>query len=376
MANSIDDSKRVIYAQEAFQALQSNLGLTKTVYTEFQNVAQNKGELITIDKPSVFSAGAVADGSDSNDLSTSKIQIQLSNWEGVKFAITDRDMQEVSPNFMQNHLFPAVAAVADAIETDLFSLYKSVPWYRQVQGTDNPAADMIAIRKILKDNKVPNDGVSYAALNTERYAALLGNSNVLAANASAFGGQPQADGVLPRFAGLNTWESQNIPTHTAGAITASAPKVKGAQTAGAVALTIDDTTLTGTVKAGDIFSIAGSTQQYTITADATASGNEIAVSIYPALVTSYADNAAVTFHQETTKTQISLAYHRSAIALAVRPLPQVPNSTVISDPRSGLSLRYMMWYDADNAKHWARVDALWGYAILDGNRAVRYESAP
>jgi hypothetical protein len=374
MAQNIEASKRIIYANEAFQALQSFKGLSSTVYRDYESLNAQNGDTVTIDVPSVFTAGAVASGADKQDLVTGKIDVKLNEWNGVAFKVTDRDLTQISPQFMQNHLFPAVNALAEKIEQDLFGLVKFVPWFRNKQGSDAPVDDLIAIRKILKGNKVPNDNQSYLGMSAERYAAYLGTPQASNANQSGLGGQPQVDGIIQRQFGLNLWETQLAPSLTAGALVGT-PRVKSNTSKGATAITFDAaTTLTGTLNAGDTFTIAGQTQRYAVRANATAAGDEITVEITPALVANVSATAAVTVNQEATNIENSIAYHRTAFALVMRPLPQVPNSTVISDPSTGLSMRLNAWYNDDDAAHWMRIDALYGVKELDVNRAVRYRS--
>ena len=67
-------------------------------------------------------------------------------------------------------------------------------------------------------------------------------------------------------------------------------------TVGDFTVDIDDTSLTGTVVAGDIFTVAGDAQQYVVTAGATASGNAIAgMAFTPASKVAWADDAVITF---------------------------------------------------------------------------------
>lgn len=74
----------------------------------------------------------------------------------------------------------------------------------------------------------------------------------------------------------------------------------------------------------------------------------------------------------------NLAYSRNALVLASRPLPRPMSngvsSSVINDPRIGLSLRSLFWYNADLGAHQLTLDLLFGVAILDQRRIVEVES--
>jgi len=378
MANQIDASKRTIYAQQAFSQLYNALGMANAVTRDFENVAQEKGDTISIDKPSAFSAGDVSSGSDSNDYNTDKITINLNNWKGVQANLSDKELTEVSDNFIQNHINPAAYAVANKIDQDLNGLYYGVPWYRQTQGTDDPKADVIQTRKIMVENKVPNDPNKYFELGPERYAAALDTNMFTDADKSADDGQTQVSGLITDRFGFNFFENQNVTEHSPGTLTADGNvALDGNYSVGATEVTLKDsntTSLSGDVKKGDILEIAGNTQHYAAAEDASASANKVTVKLVQPLEQDYSDGAVVTMHQESTKTEQNLAFHSSAFALVMRPLPRVPDSSVITDPVSGLSMRLAMWYDGNSAQHKWRLDALWGVKILDGNRAVRYES--
>ena len=305
----------------------------------------------------------------------------MNNWEGVKAQLTDKEILEVSPRFIENHLGPAAYSIADAIDQDLNALYKDVPWFRSQQGSDVPVTDIIQARKILVDNRVPKkDMFKFFEVGTGRYAKFLDTDLFKNANESANGGDTQLTGEIGSRYDFRFFENQNVETHTPGALTAGTATALNADAAlGATSIVVKDTTgtpsLTGTVKAGDTLVIAGNTQRYSVAADATASGNLITITLNQPLVQAYSENDVVTLRQDSTNTTMNLAFHKTAFALVMRPLPEVPNSTVIQDPVTGLSMRLMMWYDENTAKHWWRIDALWGVKTLDGNRAVRYESA-
>ena len=71
----------------------------------------------------------------------------------------------------------------------------------------------------------------------------------------------------------------------------------------------------------------------------------------------------------------NLAFHRNAFGLAVRPLPSISpewgvKSTVVSDPVSGLSVRVIMWYNAQRGGVQTTVEILYGFAELQDTLAV------
>jgi hypothetical protein len=93
---------------------------------------------------------------------------------------------------------------------------------------------------------------------------------------------------------------------------------------------------------GDVFTIAGNTQQYTVTSVTTGTpANATTVGISPALAADAADGAVVTF---VASHVANLAFHREAFAFASRPMLdlETPGSIIqpLVDDVSGLAMRF------------------------------------
>lgn len=76
---------------------------------------------------------------------------------------------------------------------------------------------------------------------------------------------------------------------------------------------------------------------------------------------------------DTTK---NVAFHKDAMALAVRPLPIEANSpniqqTVVTDPESGLSVRVTMWYNGAKLGWQTTIDLLYGVKLVRDTFGVR-----
>jgi hypothetical protein len=110
--------------------------------------------------------------------------------------------------------------------------------------------------------------------------------------------------------------NQNVTSYTPGTgwVTGFiASTVAGA--IGDTTLNIINATASGTVKVGDIFSVAGTSQQYVVVTAATASSTvQFAVSFYPALVSAVATGAALTVI--ATAYVVNLVANKYALAWA------------------------------------------------------------
>jgi hypothetical protein len=194
--------------------------------------------------------------------------------------------------------------------------------------------------------------------------------------------------------------SQSIKQLTTGSRTATANTLQVNTTIsaqGAAAISIKSGTGSATIKAGEVFTIAGvyavnpqtrestgSLQQFTVLADATASGGTWAsVSVSPALYT--ADqalatvdsfpqaNAYINFLGSASSTYAqNLVYHKDAIAFATADLLLPQGVDMASRAvHNGISLRVVRQYDINNDRMPCRVDVLYGYNTIRPQMACR-----
>lgn len=374
MTNSLSVYDPIFYAQEGLIQLEKALGMAGRVHRGYDKAPQQKGATISIRRPGNFTAQDAP--SNAQDIDAGEVQIRLANWKEVKFALSDRELAAAGEVIIAEHVRPAAVALADAIDQSLCALYADVPWHHDVAATAG-VADIISVRRLMFDNKVPlrDPVLLHWMLDGDMEADLLGQSAFTQWQGSgAVGAEAQVSGVLGQRFGFNFFANQNVQSHAAGDLSSTAVKLQGNHAKGAVSLTLDAANLTGSLNKGDTLVIAGNDQRYAVTADATASGNAVTVTVTPALVQAHADNADVTVSLEDHAA--SLAFHRNAFALAMAPLSELGNQlgariATVTDPITGLALRSRLFYDGNNSKVYVALDALWGVTTLDANLAVR-----
>ncbi len=368
----------LFYAQEGLIALEKALGLASRVHRGYDKTPRTKGSVIDIRVPSTFTAANAP--ATAADITASNIQINLDQWKEVKFKLTDKELAATQDDIINEHIRPAAYALADNIDQAIAAQYYLIPW--QVTATAPVAvADIVGCRKVLFDNGVPmNDNQLYFMVSGTVESELLQQSAFAQwSGAGATGEATQRTAVFGSRYGFEFFANQNAPTHTAGTLTAgTALQLNAGIAAGVTTCVFKDSggSLSGTVKAGDTFVMAGNSQSYTITADATAAANLITVTFSPASVATYSTSAAVTKTQASG--QQSIAFHRTWLALAMAPLPETGNQlgariASISDPKTGLALRSRMYYVGNSSEVHVALDVLYGIKTLDGNRAVRLE---
>ncbi|NUB27214.1 P22 phage major capsid protein family protein [Azospirillum brasilense] len=375
MAQNFNAYDPIFYANESLMQLRKALGMAGRVYRGYDKAPQQKGSTISIRKPGTFTAQNAP--SLPQDIDAPEVQIKLDQWKDVPFKLTDKDLSATGEVIIQEHIAPAAYAIADAIDQSLNGLYADIPWFYDIAATAG-VADVTAVNQIMFDNKVPliDASMIHWEVDSDMKTDLLNQSAFTQWQGSGQAGvNAQVTGDIGMRYGFNFFANQNVARHTKGTLSATTAALVGAHAKGAKQVTIDAGTLTGTLKKGDTFVVAGHAQRYAVTADATASANQITVAITPVLAIDYPDNAQVTVSLDDHSA--TLAFHRNAFALAMAPLSTMGQElgsarmAVATDPVTNLSLRSTLWYDGGAAAVNVRIDALWGAMTLDPNLAVR-----
>jgi len=388
MANFTDPYNPIFYAQEALLILEDALGMTQRIHRGYdkERKSANKGDTIQIYKPGTFSTQAGGTGT-AMDLNPTYIQMTLDSWREVKFGLTDQELAYTTDKIISDHISPAVYAIAHYIESQLTGLYKFVPWSYDVDTTPT-AQDIIDARKILRDNcgNLVDTDLIHFAVDSWLEAKFLGldlfHSAAVADTDSRVSRMKGHLGV--RF-GVEHFVQQTLSSHTSGTVVSAETDVLGALAAAGserdTTINVDDFSLVETFVAGDSIVIAGNTQRYSITDDITLSaGAHAAVPIYPALVQDYVIDSVVSAETISAANfadeyNYSLMFHRNAFAFAMAPLPNIGDGagarmSVVTDPRTGLSIRSRVAYDDANAKVLVTLDVLFGVKCLDPNLAL------
>lgn len=373
MANTLSVYDPLFYAQEAIIQLEKNLGMANRVHRGYDKATQQKGSVISISKPSTFTA--LAAPQTAQDLTAGEVQITLDQWYEVKFKLTDKELTYTTEKIISDHVRPAAYAIADKIDSQLVALYKDVPW-SNTNGSPLAVADITANRRILNTNNAPTDMRHLMLSPTQEEEALNLSAFAQHQGAGDAGVQTQMRGTLGMKYGYEVFMNQNVPTHTTGVSADATGALVGAVARGATTISFDAVTAAGTFKKGDSFVIAGSTQRYVFAADATADGSGVVTgaSIFPAAVQAYSDNDVITI--TLLGGEQGMGFHRNAFALAMAPLSEAGGQlgaqiATVTDPVTNLSLRSRLFYDGDTSSVFVSIDALWGVKTLDPNLACR-----
>lgn len=394
MANNVEAYNPIFYAQEALWQLESALGMAGRVHRGYdaERKSVNVGDTIQISKPASFTTttGGTASLSDVNPTS---ISITVGTFRQVKFKLTDKELAKTSTSIIEDHISPAVYALAHYIEGTLTDLYKYCPNSYALQATPD-VTDLTGTRKILRDNAgslIDHDKKNvHWGVDSQLEADLMGMNIFHQAHIIGGDANPTLmSGNLGTRFGIEFFVQQTLDTaHTGGSITTGGATPATLDLAGAMSATaakaatsiaVDSFTGTATFAAGDVLSIAGNSQKYTVTSAQALTGGAATLAIWPPLVAQADNNAVVTVEGSTTnyadEYYPSILFHRNAFAFAMAPLPHVgsgagANMSVLTDPRTGLSIRSRIAYDDDTAGVKLTFDILYGIKCLDPQMAV------
>lgn len=241
-------------------------------------------------------------------------------------------------NFTQTYVIPAAVGIAEKV--DQFMIRKIAggfaPYIAGTAGTaPSTAAHIIAGRKVLQDNRVPQQP-RVGLIGTAAEASFLALPQFVNSDYGEDNSTNLRAAALSQKYGINWFVDQNVGTHANGDVAGTVLSV-GAGVVGAKTSSMDAfTAATGKIHEGTRFTVAGDATVYHVTRDAFIASNAASgVEIAPAIVTGWADNAEVTFLTAYTQ---DVLFHPGMVAGAiVAPTPLMNNSQVASF--NGISVR-------------------------------------
>jgi hypothetical protein len=323
--------------------------MARVVNRDYGAEAKKKGS--TIDIP-ISVAQAVTDVTPAPtkpsfvDTAPGVVQITLANWRQTSFNLKDDEMVKIdkSAHFLPMQVHEAIRALAGDINDKLWLEYKGVYNHSGVAGTTpfaSTAVELVNARKVLNKSQVPKASRRFVMdYDAEAKALLL--STFADAEKTADGGVVKIEGELGRKYGFDNFTDDAVASHTTAMATAGTLAVDDAA-APSTGNTLHMDGFSVKAEAGDLFTIAGNTQQYAIVSSTALVSTDGDVVFEPELDWAPADDAVVTI---VASHVVNLAFHREAFAFANRPLLEntvamALGSRIISatDPDTGISLR-------------------------------------
>ncbi len=392
-----------VIAKEALMTLENNLVMANLVHrgheSDFGNAMNGyeAGDTIRIRRPTDFTVrdGAVAVN---QDIVEGSVSLVVDKQKGIDFGFTSKELTLNIGELSERVIKPAMVQLANQVDADLWALYKQVPnWVGTAGQTINSFADFALGPQLLDQYAVPMDGRA-AVLSPADHWGLLGSQTALYMQDVAKGAY--RNGSLGMIGGVDTYMTQNAPTHTVGSDVTTVT-VNQALTTSTIAYTDVKTTMQqtitiagGNLNPGDVITFEhanavnpvgkgdlGFLKQFTVISYA---ANTLVFS--PAMIwTGAFQNVAVaagTTDMNTddivvvgtasTAYRQNMVFHKNAFALAMVPMVVPPGAPAVSrQSHKGVSVRLIPTYDGTNDRSNYRLDVLYGCKTLDPRLATR-----
>lgn len=398
-----------VIAKEALAILDNELGWLKKLhraheseYSETVN-GYKKGSTISIRRPADFTvrSGATMDLQDSIE---GKTTLVVDQQVGVDFNFTSTDLTLSMNDLSERVVRPAMTNIVNHMANDVATqMYQGCyNWAGTPGQTINGFADFLKATERLDEMAVPMSD-RCAILSPADYAGFVGALPSLympKENDSRF-----KTGYLGKVAGVETFMSQVVPTHTRGTAVTNTLDVSTAATnvvtydtaknTWTSTLSVDQQT-NKTLKAGDVFTIANVymvnpktkaatdiLQNFVVTSDATlTTSGTSSITISPPIITTGphqtvdsapGDNAEIVLKGSvSTGYKQNMVFHKNAMSLACVPMELPQGATNASrQSANGFSVRVVPVYDGINDVSKWRLDLLYGRKLIDPRLITR-----
>lgn len=392
-----------IIAKMAVAQVENNLVMAKKVYRGYEEEFSKNingytvGETISVRRPMDFT---VRDGNVANaqDITEGKFSMTINKEKGIDFAITARDRALNIKEFDERVIKPAAIQLANQVDTDLMALYKDIPnWVGTAGQTINSFTDFAKGPERLDLGAIPLDD-RCAVLSPSDHWGLLGSQTSLYIQDAAKGAY--RNGSLGMIGGVDTYMSQNVPTHTVGSDVTTVTVNQSVTTSTISYTDVKDSnqqTLTiagGNLNAGDVITIAdvydvnpvgkGTLSHLKMFTVVSYASNSLVIS--PAMiwtgahktvavasgVTDLNTKAITAMGTASTGYVQNMIFRKNAFALVTVPMPKPLGAADFSRySHKGTNIAVTFYYDGTNNITNCRMDMLYGVKTIDARQAVR-----
>lgn len=381
--------------KEGVRTFRNNTVFANSIKREYdpsyQVMGAKPGDTIRIQKPQLFSTRSTKAISTQDVTQTSK-SLAVATITGIDIKYSSAELtQDNVDRFNQNKLAPAMATLAAKVDSTMLStVYKQVNQAVTLPTTNLDRVDILRAGVKLDNSSAPRDGKRTVLLPPQGMMDVTNDMSGLF-NAAPNVSQQYKDGIvsMPSI-GFNFGMSQNLPTHTTGGYDANYD-VATAPANGATSLVVD--TGTGTIKAGDTFTIdsvfevnkltkqsTGVLKQHVVTTDS--AGGSVTLTLEEGIYfegplqnvnSQPAVNDDLVFMGTlSTAYPQSLAFHPDAFCAGFADL-EIPRGAtwgqrVVED---GISMRMLEFYDGINDDSYLRFDIVHGVTTVIPDYACR-----
>ena len=364
---------------------------------EFGKKGNKNGGTLLLREPNRFTVRS-GEVMQTQDISESTQSLVMSYLRGVDIDIASVDHTLSVDQFEERYINPA----ADDLMAQVEYIFLSNAYKDVFNLTGTPATTPASLAAVL--NAGARLSQNLAPTNNR---AILMDSVSMAATVNGIGTyfhkaseieKGFSDGYIGRAGGFNFYESNMVPSHTNGSRDDTTPVIDTSTLANGDT-TITTTGADGTMKAGDVFTIAGvyavnpqtkqaysHLQQFVITADKTNDATDVWAVAPTIYISGAKQNVSVTSAgagkaivnvaaggsgaASTAYTQ-PLAYHKDAFTFVCADEYIMPGQNMSTVKNDGISLRVWKGTDQLNNTFPLRIDCRFGFKTVRPEWAVR-----
>lgn len=364
MANTLTAYQPTLFS--AAQTVDAEpVGAVDAINMSFDAKGVAKGDIVTV--PVAPSRAAsdftpAATTTSGADATGESVSVQITKSRKVSWHLTGEQQRSldnggVSQEWIRQLVAEGMRTLRNEAEIDaVVAIYTGASRATGTAGT-NPFASALTpladVRKILRDNGAPMSDMQFVGDSTSE--ANLLKLGIVNSAEQAGSDEERRSGLIKRQYGFQIRTSGQIDAHTKG--TGTSYQLSSAGAVGDTSISVD--TGTGTVLAGDIVTVAGSSDKYV--ANTALAGGLFTIG-RPGLLAIEADNDAITIGNTYTP---NLAFERNAVVGVMRPpvMPSNPtiNQMLISD---GKGLTYLMLDISQYGQRTWEIHLAWGFKAV------------
>lgn len=399
MANSLLTIDMI--TRKSLEILENNLVITRNVNRQYDDSFAVQGAKIgstlriRLPDRALVTDGAALSVQDDNEQFTT---LSVDNQKHIGITFTSQELTMQLDDFAERVLKPRISQLASSIDADVANSFSEIGNSVGTPGTTpGTSAVLLAAQQKLNENAAvmtPRYATVNPAANAGLVEGLKGLFNPTDTISRQFKNGMMGMGVLG-YEEINM--SQSVKQFTTGTRDATGGTTSAAVTVeGATTIAITGAGATDTVKAGDVFTVAGcfavnpQTRESTgslfqfvalanVTLDGSGAGNITVAPMYSAsealaTVDTLPGNGAAVVFTGAAGTQYpqNLVYHKDAITFATADLVMPDGVDMASrQVHNGISMRIVRQYDINNDRMPCRIDVLYGYGVIRPQMAVR-----
>lgn len=399
MANSLLTIDMI--TRKSLEILENNLVITRNVNRQYDDSFAVQGAKIgstlriRLPDRALVTDGAALSVQDDNEQFTT---LSVDNQKHIGISFTSQELTLQLDDFAERVLKPRISQLASSIDADVANSFSEIGNSVGTPGTTpGTSAVLLAAQQKLNENAAvmtPRYATVNPAANAGLVEGLKGLFNPTDTISRQFKNGMMGMGVLG-YEEINM--SQSIKQFTTGTRDATGGTTSAAVTVeGATTIAITGAGAAGTIKAGDVFTVAGcfavnpQTRESTgslfqfvalanVTLDGAGAGNITVAPMYSAsqalaTVDALPGNGAAVVFVGAAGTQYpqNLVYHKDAITFATADLVMPDGVDMASrQVHNGISMRIVRQYDINNDRMPCRIDVLYGYGVIRPQMAVR-----